>query len=267
MDTQDTTVETLEKRSKTGLTLYGALARRTFADRLVCFMPAAIPVTVTRNPRQLSRWTWQELMPKHHVLALSDPAMGIDDKILGAWYLHPTTDLLEELGILVSEQAERLGIANEKILFYGSSLGGFGALAMASLLPGSSAIAEVPQIDVAQWPSLPSIRAMESTILRMPFDQFRRIHPEMVDLRDRFKKSGIVPPFLIVSNKEDMSIGIQTVFMEEIKTLGLPSVGQQRLLLSDHVSGHTPLQPKDALFLIETWRASAESGIFESFEF
>ena len=100
-------------------------------------------------------------MPKHHVLALSDPALGLDDDIRGAWYLHPTDDLLEQMAASIRQQIERLGLTNEQVLFYGSSLGGFGSLSRASLIPGSSAIAEIPQIDVARWPSPGSIKVMD----------------------------------------------------------------------------------------------------------
>lgn len=260
-------MEILETQSTTGLTIHGALARRESAERLVCFMPAAQTGNGTRRTKLFSRWNWQTIMPNQHVLALSDPALGLDDEIRGAWYLHPTSDLMPEMADMVSKQVELLGLTNKQVLFYGSSLGGFGALGMASLLPGSSAIAEIPQIDIAQWPSPGSIKAMESRILGKPFAEHRVAHPEMVDVRDRFKKSGFVPPFLLVSNETDLSIKVQKEFMDDVASYDSPKAGQQKMLLTSHIKGHAALSQADALDLIERWSADADLTGIENIEF
>jgi hypothetical protein len=254
---QDTVVESIETQLPSDLTLHGVLAKRASAERLVCLMPAAQTGTGARRAKLFSRWSWQALMPKHHVLALSDPALGLDDDIRGAWYLHPTDDLLEQMAALIRQQIERLGLTNEQVLFYGSSLGGFGSLSMASLIPGSSAIAEIPQIDVARWPSPGSIKAMESKILGRGFAEQKKLLPATVDVRARFEKSNLIPPFVIVSNATDMSIGIQFELMAEMHKSKLPKLGQQRILLAEHVAGHSALPQKDALSLIEAWSENA----------
>lgn len=248
-----TVVESLEGESDTGLPMYGVLARRERADRLVCFMPAAQTGTGARRAKLFSRWSWQTVMPEQHVMALSDPALGLDGEIRGAWFLHPDRDLLEEMARMVQAQVAELGLANEQVLFYGSSLGGFGAFGMASLLPGASAIAEIPQIDVARWPSRGSIKAMETALLKKPFSEHRLHHPEMVDVRERFRKSDLIPPFLLVSNESDMSIAIQREFMDDVAAAELPRIGLQRMLLADQVSGHQALSQQDALALIQQW--------------
>lgn len=257
MQAQDTLVETLQTQLSSGLTFHGVLAKRASSERLVCLMPAAQTGTGTRRAKLFSRWNWQTLMPAQHVLALSDPALGLNDEIRGAWYLHPTDDLLEEMAGFVLHQIQSLGLTNEQVLFYGSSLGGFGSLSMASLIPGSSAIAEIPQIDVARWPSAGSIRAMETQILGRSFAEHRRILPETVDVRERFLKSNLIPPFVVVSNATDMSIGIQYEFMADTIKSQIPKLGQQRILLAEHVSGHSPLPQDDALSLIEAWSENA----------
>lgn len=257
MQVQGTVVESLETQLPSGLTFYGTLAKRANSERLVCLMPAAQTGTGTRRAKLFSRWSWQTLMPKQHVLALSDPALGLDDEIRGAWYLHPSEDLLEQMAESVRQQIERLGLTNEQVLFYGSSLGGFGALSMASLIPGSSAIAEIPQVDVARWPSPGSIKAMESSILGRGFAEQRELLPETVDVRARFEKSNLIPPFIMVSNATDMSIGIQFELMADMHKSKLPKLGRQRILLAEHVSGHAPLPQADALSLIGAWSEDA----------
>lgn len=253
MHASGTVVQALEGTSDTGLVMHGVLARRERAERLVCFMPAAQTGTGTRRAKLFSRWSWQTVMPNQHVMALSDPALGLDGAIRGAWFLHPERDLLEEMAQMVRGQIADLGLENDQVLFYGSSLGGFGALGMASLLPGACAIAEIPQIDVAQWPSRGSIKAMETALLKRSFAEHRQRHPEMVDVRERFRKSHLIPPFLLVTNESDMSIGIQRELMEDVAAAQLPRIGEQRMLLATAVSGHAALPQADALALIEQW--------------
>lgn len=249
--------ETLEAPLPSGLILHGALAKRTTSERLVCLMPAAQTGAGTRRSKLFSRWNWHRYLPAHHVLALSDPALGLDDEIRGAWYLHPTNDLLDEMAVFVRDQIRRLGLGPEQVLFYGSSLGGFGALSMASLIPGSSAIAEIPQIDIGRWPSPGAIKAMETRLLGCTFSEHRKLRPETVDVRARFEKSNLIPPFVIVSNANDMSSEIQHELMADMHESSLPKLGQQRMLLTEHISGHYPLPQDDALALIHAWSMNA----------
>lgn len=267
MHVQGTIAEAIESISTTGLAMYGMLARRTEANRLVCFMPAAQTGSGTRRFKLFSRWSWQTEMPNQHVLALSDPALGLDDEIRGAWYLHPSHDLMVDMANMVKEQIVELGLTNESVLFYGSSLGGFGALGMASLLPGSNAIAEIPQIDVSLWPSPGSVKGMETRILKTTFAEHKLKHPEMVDVRDRFKKSNLVPPFVVISNESDMSIDEQRKFMDDVYGFQLPKLGQQQLLLTEQISGHYALSREDALSLINRWSVNADLDVLSSVVF
>lgn len=258
MAVSGTTAIAIDSTTIDGLPIYGLLAQRSEANRLVCFMPAAQTGSGTRRSKLFSRWSWQTEMPNQHVMALSDPALGLDEEIRGAWYLHPTHDLMVDMANLVKEQVLALGLTNESVLFYGSSLGGFGALGMASLLPGANAIAEIPQIDISRWPSPGSIRAMESRILGTSFAEHKTAHPEMVDVRARFIKSNFIPPFVLVSNDTDMSIEIQREFMDDVAASELPRIGDQQMLHTDHVSGHYALSRSDALALINQWSVDAD---------
>lgn len=257
MQAQGSVAENLEAPLPSGLTLHGVLAKRPKSDRFVCLMPAAQTGSGTRRWKLFSRWNWHTYMPTQHVLALSDPALGLDDEIRGAWYLHPTEDLLAEMAVAIRVQIQRLGLTNEQVLFYGSSLGGFGALSMASLVPGSSAIAEIPQVDIARWPSPGAVKAMETRIIGRGFSEHRHLRPETVDVRARFEKSNLIPPFVVVSNATDMSIGIQHELMADVHKSELPRLGQQRILLAEHISGHYPLPQDDALALIHAWSENA----------
>lgn len=249
----DPDYSTIDRISSSGLPIHGKLTQRDEADTLVCFMPAAISKSVDRNPLQLSRFRWRESLTKHHVMALADPAMSIHEELRGGWYMHHEVDLIAEMSKVVQEVTNILAIENENVLFYGSSLGGYGALAMASLVERSTAISEVPQIDVSKWPINSAIRNIEKYIIKQPFSEFRLAFPHMVDLRSRFIRSGNVPNFRIISNSEDSTFALQREFMEDIRELDIRKYGHQKLDVVTHLSGHKALGQAEALEIIDNW--------------
>lgn len=250
-------VTVLNRESISGLPIHGKLVLNRGAQKLICFMPAALPKKLDRDPLQLSRFRWRESLTKYHVLALADPAMTLHSELLGGWYIHPEADLIAEMADLVSDQAKVLGLKNSDVLFYGSSLGGYGALAMASLLKGSTAIAEVPQIDVSKWTVRIAVKAIEQHILKQGFDEFRLVQPHKVDLRDRFRLSGFVPQFKIITNEKDATFALQNEFMSDIKNLGIPSYGVQRLDCITELSGHKALGKELVINEIDEWASTS----------
>lgn len=119
-------------------------------ERLFVMLTAAIDRTKHTLP-VFNRWTWAGKFAGH-VLCVADPTLELDDRMKLGWYLgtekHDATD---ELCRLIHGFAKVLGIPDEKIVFWGSSAGGFGALALASRLPGSTAVAINAQTDALAY--------------------------------------------------------------------------------------------------------------------
>jgi hypothetical protein len=97
-----------------------------------------------------SRWSWAE---QHkfpgHVLCVADPTLDLHEELGLGWYLGTTDqDAGDELATLIRCFAEGLGIPNGKIIFWGSSGGGFGALALAARIENTTAVAINAQTDL-----------------------------------------------------------------------------------------------------------------------
>lgn len=108
--------------------------------RLFVMLTAAVDRTKHTLP-VFNRWTWVEKF-SGHVLCVADPTLELDDRMKLGWYLGTEKhDATAELSGLILAFAKELDIADEKIVFWGSSAGGFGALALANSLQGSTAIA------------------------------------------------------------------------------------------------------------------------------
>ncbi len=232
-----------------GLPLHGKLFEREAATTLLVFMPSAVAAgSVAHRHPAFARWQWESHFPDAHVLALADPSMGIAEALRGAWYMHAEHDIIAQMGSAVTALAERLRASN--VILYGSSLGGFGALALASQIDGAIAIAEVPQLDFARWLNSARI-AVETHILGCSLEEHRARHPEQVSIRTRFESSGRVPSFVIVSNVRDSGYREQLEFFEWVSA-GAPRQDgtTHELHLVDEVLGHGPLSVDAARALI-----------------
>lgn len=118
------------------------------AKRLFVMMPSAVKRDLVTLPC-FSRWTWafKGVFPGH-VLCLADPTLNAHPELGLGWFLgnheHCATD---EIAGFVTQLAASKGIAREDIFIWGSSAGGFAALALAAKIPGATAVAINAQTD------------------------------------------------------------------------------------------------------------------------
>lgn len=229
-----------------GLPIHFVSNHRGDADSMVVLMPSALAAGRQDRARPgYARWSWQSAWPTSLVLAFADPAMQVSQALNGAWFIHREHDVVAALAAIAGEIADAAEISADRVLFYGSSLGGFGALACAAHVPGAHAVAEVPQINVGNW-FQSAVAGIERHILHQPMTAFEREHPERVCIRDRFRYAGLVPPFRIISNPTDDMLSDQKELVAWSRDVDLPRLGGQRLDLTDRVSGHKALLQADA---------------------
>ncbi|HEY8717686.1 DUF6270 domain-containing protein [Pengzhenrongella sp.] len=256
---QDTSLDSWEARSSVagppihlrhaiapGLAAHAFLAARAASDHLVVFLPSAPSAMSTQRNPSFHRWPWHLDLPEVSVLALSDPALYQDDELCGSWFVHPEHDLIEILADVTQRIARRLGVAEDKVLFYGSSMGGFGALGLASCLHGALAVAEVPQLSIRDWPIHNALRLVEERVTGCSLAEYEVSRPEQVDVRARFARSGRIPPFVIISNTDESTFRAQASLIGDLAGLAedVEVIGDQMFWVSGEVSGHA-LRPKD----------------------
>jgi hypothetical protein len=118
-------------------------------ERLFVMLSAAIDRS-KQSPPVFNRWTWAQTRKfPGHVLCVADPTLELRNDMKLGWYIgtaeHDTT---EELSKLIRRFAEALGIPEDKIIIWGSSGGGFSALALAGRLEKATAVAINAQTDI-----------------------------------------------------------------------------------------------------------------------
>ncbi|MDR1007900.1 MAG: hypothetical protein LBL65_04965 [Campylobacteraceae bacterium] len=101
-----------------------------------------------RKPPYFTRWKWRDKFPGH-IICISDPTLLLNETIELGWYIGSEKyNATDDMAKLVKHIAKILGVPNERIISYGSSGGGFGALMLASKIDGSLAVAINPQTNV-----------------------------------------------------------------------------------------------------------------------
>jgi hypothetical protein len=106
-----------------------------------------------------SRWTWaQQKKFPGHVLCVADPTLELHEDLGLGWYLGTAEhDASEDLAMFIRRFAEGLGISEDKIVIWGSSGGGFSALALASCIESSTAVAINAQTNIFAYESATDI--------------------------------------------------------------------------------------------------------------
>lgn len=98
-----------------------------------------------------ARWNFGKVLGGH-VLAVSDPTLALDDELRLGWYVGSlSVDPMQVLLGAVDRVRDLLGLADDHVVFYGSSGGGFAALrAAASRRCGRAAVIN-PQTEITAY--------------------------------------------------------------------------------------------------------------------
>lgn len=212
----DSSVMILNKVLAPDLPFLYMYEKRPSPKHMIVFMPSALKAGSERQKPIFSRWTWRDSFPKADVMAFMDPVTLLpyeECELNGAWFIHPKYDLLKLLTDLVKEECKRRCIPDHHVIYYGSSLGGFSALCAASLHKGSSAVAEVPQIELKDWRETP-VNKVIKYVMKEPYDDFRAKYPERVSVQERMMKTGNIPDFTILTNATEFLLDSQKEFVK-----------------------------------------------------
>ena len=219
---------------------------------------------------RFQRWRWARDFPGH-VLAVADPTLYLDDAIGLGWYVGPADrNWTETLAGLVSRVARDLGVGPAGVVYYGSSSGGFAAIAAACRTPGAGAIAINPQTDVLRYHPGAVKRLLDVCFPGTTAERF----PEHVH-RERLLAAAICEQapgtrVLIAQNVSDrVHLDLHfTPFCERLAiptSGGLATGGTKASLLFDNDRGHVAAEPRELVAeLIASYSGLAEPALARS---
>ena len=149
------------------------------------------------------RLDWASQLP-YNILIFNDPTLFQSETLTLGWCTgtleHPVLPTHLKIVELVRDF---LNISNGKILFYGSSAGGFTSLMLASSLPGSSALVNNPQTDVFEFRRA-GVQSLITTCFQgKSQDELRPLMAERFSFVEHIKHGGYVPQIYYLQNLLD----------------------------------------------------------------
>lgn len=210
---------------------------------LVVFGQDALTRSTTELPK-FFRWSWSTDL-ECSVLVLNDPTLYRSSDLDAGWWVGtPERDYVREGVVLVEKAADANGLRAENVLFVGASAGGFSSLAMASALPGSRALVDIPQVDLRRYS--PASMADAAVSAGLGFATTTDVPPHLlhrIDIIERFAYEGHTPGFSYFQNLEDIT-HVEPQFEPFKKRLGgAPTGSRFDTYSATHLTkgGHFPL--------------------------
>ncbi len=229
--------------------IYDYFFNRTGSKTLLVFLPSAA-VRGKRMVPAFRRWTWSSELPEYDVLSVSDPAMRLDERMLGAWCIGTKTSW-PLIGIIdhLKQFRERFGY--DDIVLCGSSLGGFMALQMDILAKGrglelgrGGAYVENPQVNLLTYSAYGHI----DLVAKVGFGAENRnlVPPSYLDRFDVTKlmaELGVAPQGILVIKESDTHHFEDQVpqLVSAIEKFGPSNLEIEVIPKEEDDTGHTPL--------------------------
>jgi hypothetical protein len=192
---------------------------------------------------KFDRWSWHRKFPGT-VICISDPTLYLaPDHLKIGWYVGTSAkDWMTSLADLVLTIAEKLGVACENIVSYGSSGGGFASLMLACRLGPATGVAINPQIFVLDYSRRFVDEFLEIAFENRAPEQLGEEEKKRLSVVAAFKEAAATK-YVIVQNTLDRVHYVRH-FGKFCKTIGInPSEayavqGRVRTILYSSPNGH-----------------------------
>lgn len=227
---------TVEPDEPLGLHHDALLMRRPGSDTLVVYLHGMVDRSKHRIPR-FERAADLSGLP-YHLLFLADPTLDLSPTLRSGWYIGTRDwDATQALGGFVRNTAQKLGAT--RILFVGSSGGGFAALAMTTYLPGSMALAFSPQTKVTRFAGGAPARALcKAAFSGQSLDDVVREHAPRFDLAALYAGTESGRAWYVQNSGDETRIATHLEpFRERVDS-------RVEFVLEHHCVGHNPPTPK-----------------------
>lgn len=234
---------------------------RENADQLVVLGQAAIDRDKTILPC-FFRWKWLDSLDASGIV-LNDPTLYLGDDLNGGWFIGtPERDYVHECVSIINKLRELAGLSKPPI-FFGSSAGGFTSLAFASCIPGSVAIADIPQVDLETYHMKGEVDRLAKAAFQV--DEITLIPEEFryrTQVAKRFMKEGRLPEIIYLHNIRDTAHisqlnGFLQSWSEAAHKLPAYDVGSLKVTTHDRLhmtkGGHVTLSKTDTLKIINSY--------------
>lgn len=224
------------------------------SNKLIALGSGLIPVDYMKrfeNKPFYTRWTWNY---NESYLCYNDPSRYLNKRIRGGWGVGTENDYyLENIKNIILKICDKLNILNENILFYGSSMGGFMSLMLATMVKQSTALADIPQLNLIHikyhWDDF-----KEFSFKNRSDEYIIKNYGYRFNFIEMMKKEKYVPNAFLVLNytfPDDAKIHYKQFFSEELCEVPFNEVSNNlKIIINGKNKGHEPLSIKDSIYLV-----------------
>ncbi len=222
------------------------------SDSLLVLAPPAL------DPDQIDKFRSRPLFIrnswdfKESTIYFEDPTRYVYSLKSGWGIGTPNEWFLDNIKNIILKIANFYDIPNEKLIFFGSSSGGFTSIQLATMVKGSLAIGDCPQTDLRKWTYY--WKNLKGTIFNQFSDEeINRNFAYRISLIDYMIKENYVPNLLFITSLNQNDIATQTVpFIQQLHKLPFNKGSFSRInILINPVEFHGPIFKADALRLLE----------------
>jgi hypothetical protein len=135
------------------------------------------------------------------VIYYNDPTLYFSEKLPLGWG-QGTKDrfYLKDIAAILEKLIEKTQIPKNKVIFYGSSGGGFMSMILAGYIKESAALANGPQTCLTKWLPYPVQQVFDFSYPGMTFAEVLSKYPDRINLIEFYKSIKYVPKIYYLQN-------------------------------------------------------------------
>lgn len=231
---------------------------RSNSDELIVVGSGALGHKIfDRSRPYIERHSWNF---KRSTIYYNDPTYYIDDAIRAGWCFGSKNNFyLKNISKILEILIKKLNLENRKVMFYGSSAGGFTSLVLSTFIKGTMCLVDIPQIYVNRYKSkveqLDGWRDIkEQCFGDITDEEFLEQNKYRLNFVEISKKENYVPnAYLVLDCSVDLDFKTQySPFFKEINQLPFAeSSNWLKLIITGHGKGHVPITQHETINLID----------------
>jgi len=175
---------------------------RLNSNKLICFGAKGGLDRGKRDLPDFPRFSWHDSFHES-LIYYADPTFYINKKIKTGWYMGTEDNwYLEKIAEIISKIVENFGVENENILFYGTSVGGFSSVMLATLFKKSTALVGNPQILISNHYTKPYNNIKKYCFNDKSEEEILEKYSYRFNVFDLFKRENYVPHVIYLVNAQ-----------------------------------------------------------------
>ena len=222
---------------------------KTNNDKVICLGSGAIGDNskhdTTRPFFHRHSWTFDA-----STIWYNDPTRYLNLESKGSWGVGTTDDyILENIGDIIVKLITRMNFKCENLIFYGSSMGGFTSLQLATMVKDSIALADIPQLEFQNHVSYERVKPY--CFPGLSDEEIWSRFKHRFDVIELMKKEDYIPNAIIIFNCSNRDINTQYLdFIKKINVLPTITNKQNHIkIMFNYIDKHAPLGNEESIKL------------------